>query len=233
MSAAQPPILVVDLETTSANRLNAGIVEIGAIWLHPAYGARHGLWFEMKCRPRDGVQIDAEALAVNGCDWLNDPTVASEREALERFNDWIASSLHSAHGEIAKDSVIMAGQNVGQFDWMILQLACAAAGELFAFPFRVMDLHSIAFYDALRNGIDDLAPRGMTSGEIMEFCGLPREPKPHRALCGALLEHRALWELLAADPPPGDLGALEARFFPSGLVDDRVIEAPDEPPCTA
>lgn len=212
MSAAQPPILVVDIETTSSDRFHAGIVEIGAIWLHPAYGTRHGQWFEMKCRPRPGVPIEAGALAVNGCDWLEDPTVASEREAIETFGDWIAASLNAQ--DLQPDMLMMAGMNIGVFDWIILHLAFDAAGETFPFSFRTYDLHSQAMREALSGGIDDLSRWGMPSGAIMEMLGLPEEPKPHRALCGALLEHRALWELLEATPPPVDLSELHARFFP-------------------
>lgn len=216
MHANEPPILVVDLETTTANRLKAGIVEIGAIWLHEHHGKRRGLYFESKCRPREGVQIDPEALAVNGCDWLHDPTVPSEREALELFCDWIAASLGTP--EMNPDSVIIAGQNIGQFDWIIIQLAIAAAGDVMPFPFRVYDLHSVALHEALKFEFTDLAPRGMTSGEIMQnMCGLRKEPKPHSALCGALLEHRALWSLRGMSSAPCDLSALEQRFFPGGI----------------
>lgn len=212
MSAAQPPILVVDIETTSADRERAGIVEIGAIWLHPAYGPRHGLWFEIKCRPFEGAPIDPEAIAVNGFDWLADPTVASEREAVEKFGDWIAGSLNMP--ELRRASLIMAGQNIGAFDWPILRAAFARAEEVFPFSFRTYDLHALALQEALKGGMDDVACDGLKSRLITEMLGLPEEPKPHRALCGALLEHRALWELLDATPPPCDLGELEARFFP-------------------
>lgn len=212
---AQPPILVVDLETTSDNRLAAGIVEIGAIWLHPAYGAREGMWFEMKCRPREDSEVDPAAISVNGCDWLEDPTVAPESEAVERFVEWIARSLHMA--ELSPGSLIMAGMNVGVFDWIILRGAWTAArspASPFPFSFRTLDLHAVALIEALRNGIDDIPSSGMKSSSILDMCGLPAEPKPHRALCGALLEHRALWELLTDEPPPAALGELESRFFP-------------------
>lgn len=213
MSAAHPPILVVDIETTSANRFHAGIVEIGAIWLHPAYGRSRGMCFEMKCRPRPDAEIDPDAIAVNGCDWLLDPTVASESEAIERFADWIADSLHME--ALKENALIMAGMNVGVFDWLILKIAFHLANIVFPFSFRTIDLHSIAMREAMAAGIDDIGGDGMSAGAIFEMLALPAEPKPHRALCGALLEHRALWDLLGPEPPPVHLGELEDRFFTS------------------
>lgn len=209
-----PPILVVDIETTSAHRGNAGIVEIGAIWLQPRDPLRP-FWFEMKCRPhKDCEPHEDGAFAVNGCDWHNDPTVASEHEAIIAFADWIALFEPDT-------KVIMAGHNVGQFDLVNLQAAFARqrgaynVGLHWPFGIAVLDVHSLAcqqafLHDApIRNG-------GMKSGDIQSMLGLPIEPKPHRALCGALLEHRALWELIWMGEDavlPVALGELEQRFL--------------------
>lgn len=210
MNPAEPPILVVDIETTSPDRLRAGIVEIGAIWLHSGYGARYGLHFEIKCRPYPGAPVEDGALQVNGCDWLEDPTVASEREAIERFHDWIAGSL--GVDELQPDSVIMAGMNIGVFDWLILGAASERAEDTFPFSYRTVDLHGLAMIEAYRLGPESIGSKGLTSGQIQELLSLPKEPKPHRALCGALLEHRAISEILGLTPPT-ELGTLDARFF--------------------
>lgn len=208
-----PPILVVDVETTTSDRLNAGLVEIGAIWLHPAYGRARGVSFEMKCRPRVGAAIEQGALQVNGCDWLEDETKPHESRACAAFADWIADSLHLE--ELRPDSVIMAGMNVGVFDWLILQRAFAAAGLVFPFSFRTYDLHALALQEAISRGVDDISSAGLKSADIQRFLKLPIEPRPHRALCGALIEHDAFWHLLNNAPPPcRELGEINARFFP-------------------
>jgi DNA polymerase III epsilon subunit-like protein len=212
MIPAKPPILVVDIETTSASRRTAGIVEIGAIWLHSEFGVHHGQHFEVKCRPYRGAPICAEAIAVNGCDWLEDPTVASETEAMDLFFDWIASSLKVP--ELRNDDVIMAGMNVGVFDWLILEAAADRSENTFPFSFRTVDLHALAMQEAYRVSLEGITGAGLKSKEILELLGLPAEPKPHRALCGALLEHRAISELLGLTPSE-NLGTLESRFFPA------------------
>jgi DNA polymerase III epsilon subunit-like protein len=198
-------IVVVDIETLSARRVTAGIVEIGAIFLT---GLRAGQWFERKCRPPQWMQRTyavemVGALEVNGCDWYNDMKVASEEEAAEDFAGWLGND----------GTLVMAGQNVGQFDYTNLEELFKHARLSWPFSIRVLDLQSLAFAEALKQGAE-VPAQGMTSGRICDFLGLMREPKPHRALCGALLEHRALHELLDLGPVPECLGELEARFFP-------------------
>ena len=206
---AYPPILVVDMETTSDHRTNAGIVEIGALWLEPTHRGNAPLAFEMKCRPHpDAADVQFRAMEVNGCDWLDDPTVASEAEAIRAFADWLRLS--------GQTNIVMAGQNVGQFDFTNLEAAFGREGLAFPFSIRVVDVQTLAFANAPVHYDEPTPAGGMKSSTIQAMLGLPEEPKPHRALCGALLEAHALNELLyMRGPAPIEYGEIELRFFPA------------------
>lgn len=211
-----PPTLVVDIEATSAHRCNAGIVEIGALWLEPS-GDRLEC-FEMKCRPHAGCEPHHEkAFEVNGCDWHEDPTVASESEAIEAFAQWIETTRPKFSEWPPQEfggRIVMAGQNVGQYDLTNLEAAFDRAGIANPFSIRVVDVQTLAFANAPLHGKAALKAGGMTSSDIQQMLGLPKEPKPHRALCGALLEAHALYELLYMNKPaPLCWGILEQRFF--------------------
>ena len=78
-----PPILVIDLETTSSKPLRAGIVEIGACFLDGVHE------FEMRCRPGDHCHVENEALLVSGCDWLDDTSLPAESVAVTQLFEWI------------------------------------------------------------------------------------------------------------------------------------------------
>lgn len=227
-----PPILVVDIEATSAHRFNAGIVEIGALWLEPdALTILEHLSFEMKCRPHQGCELHQEkALEANGCNWLDDPTVAPESEAIEAFAEWVVDSRPSSawpaqqHG----GALVMAGFNVGQYDFTNLQSAFERAGLVFPFAHRVIDVQTLAFANAAIRGHSLLKAGGMTSGDVQTMLGLPQEPKPHRALCGALLEGHALYELLyMSKKAPLQWGSLERRFFPEIGNESLLVRRPD------
>jgi hypothetical protein len=213
-----PPVLVVDIETTSAHRYNAGIVEIGALWLEPVNSALESLSFETKLRPHLGCEPhQARALEINGCDWINDPTVAPEAEAIEAFAEWIKHTTPVSQWPEQKHGgwIVMAGMNVGQFDFTNLESAFHRAGLVFPFAHRVVDVQTLAFANAAIHGQSLLKAGGMTSSDVQTMLGLPIEPEPHRALCGALLEGHALYELLyMTGKAPVEWGMLERRFFP-------------------
>lgn len=109
----------------------------------------------------------------------------------------------------------MAGQNVGQYDLTNIEAGFERAGIKNPFSIRVVDVQTLAFANAAVHDKSMLKAGGMTSSDIQTMLGLPIEPKPHRALCGALLEAHALYELLyMSKPAPLCWGELELRFFP-------------------
>lgn len=181
-----PLILVVDIETTDLSPLMGSIIEIGAHWLT---GPREGQEFEAKCRTWVGAQIDATAMEINGADWLGDPTVASESEALEDFLIWVGD-----------DFPILAGMNP-RFDLDFLRAAFARRWSGYeqkprlGFPHRTLDMHSLAIAWAMAAD-HEIPAGGLHTDHILSMLGLPEEPKPHRALRGARCEAEAFRVLL-------------------------------------
>lgn len=189
-----PAILVTDVETTSLNPLLGGLVGIGAEWLT---GPRAGQEFEIRCRPRFTAEIEPKAIEVNGCDWLQDMTVAPEGEAVDSFLDWVGEG-----------PVLMAGNNP-RFDWEYLRaghdrswfsVSMPSLKPDFPFPHRQVDMHSLAIAHAIRHGLE-FTSKGIYTDAILEMLGLPPEPKPHLAIAGARATAAALRILLGLPTP--------------------------------
>jgi DNA polymerase III epsilon subunit-like protein len=184
---ASPSILVVEAETTGPSAHLHGLVEIGAVWLS---GPREGEEFQVQCFPRPEALIDVEAIAINGCDWLESSDVLSEADAVQSFLDWVNAP-----------TVLMAGMNP-YFDRLFLLKAFdhawhgrEASKPKFPFPHRTLDMHSLAISYAIAQGYK-IPDKGLYTDTILEMLGLPPEPKPHRAINGARAEAEALRILL-------------------------------------
>lgn len=174
-------IIVVDVETTGLNPDTHGIISIGAV----VYDDPTKTFYE-ECRVRDDVTVDPKALAINGFTEmeLRDENKFSEARMVKHFADWWKSVD-------AQDNII-AGHNV-HFDWGFLNTAFVRHNIALLINKRLFDLHSLCLADLLRRG--KLA-REIHSDFIMEYVGLPTEPKPHNALNGALWETEAFSRLL-------------------------------------
>jgi DNA polymerase III epsilon subunit-like protein len=180
-----PPILVVDVETTSADPSTGGLVEIGAHWLT---GPRAGEEFENRCVPRMEAMVDVEALEVNGCDWLESDDELTEAEAVESFLRWVGP-----------EDCLLAGMNP-YFDRWFLKSANEAArtGMKLPFPHRTLDMHTLMVTWAAAYDVD-VPARGFYTDAILGLLGLPPEPRPHRAIAGARAEAAAFRVLLGME----------------------------------
>lgn len=191
--------LVLDLETSSQNRHRCGIVEIAAAWVHHHDPLKEA--FQMKCRPRRGAEIDADAIDYNGSgSWITDTTVKTEKAAVAELAWWIHSTMpEEARGlDLTKgQGLIMVGWNIGVFDWVILQKAWPdhPLRGSFPFSFRTLDLHSMAVSDMERRGIH-VPITGLTSELVCEVYGIEPEPKPHRAINGVRFESQLYQKLM-------------------------------------
>jgi hypothetical protein len=181
--------LIVDIETTSQDRHNAGIVEIAAAWTHHADPFSEA--FQIRCRPREDCVIDPDAIAYNGCDWLRAPWAPTESEAITSFARWIyetappeVTSLDFSKGQ----GILMTGWNLAVFDWLILERSWSAfCPAVWPFSFRTLDLHAMAFADMTKRGLH-VPVTGLTSSLVCEVYNIPPEPKPHRAMGGVTFE---------------------------------------------
>lgn len=158
-------LIIVDIETTGLDRVNCGIVSIGAV----DYNSEHKFYIE--CRPNQSDIIEQKALEINGFtyDQIFDPTKPSTTQAYKSFEEW-ALSIY--------DQPILGGENIGQFDALFL---CKASGNGFTlnwpFKHRFVDLHSIFCF---------ATGKSISLQNMAKYFGLDPEPEIHNALNGAL-----------------------------------------------
>lgn len=148
-----------------------------------------------ECRLWDGAKVEDEALAVNGFthEQIADPSKQSEGELVHTF---------IAFAEPMADTTI-AGQNV-YVDLNFLQAAARRAGHT-AWPFahRIIDIHTLCFEHMIKRGVTpplnvEKRHSALNLDAVLNYCGIPEEPKPHNALtgakCNAEVISRLLWD---------------------------------------
>jgi len=182
-------MIVVDVETTGVNPTKHGIVSLGAIDFSDTSRQFYG-----ECRIWDGAHVMDKALAINGYtrEQISDTSKKSEKELLEEFLLWMKDSPEHT----------LAGQNVF-FDAAFLEQAAFRSHIDFTGARRIIDLHSIVYFHMIRRGLNpptDKHRTNLNSDAIMEYVGLPQEPKPHIALNGAKWETEAFTRLMFEKP---------------------------------
>ena len=142
--------------------------------------------FYGECRPFDGAIVEQAALDVNGFDFHEiHKREKTEGELIAEFISWVKS--------FDDNKPNMLGQNV-DFDRDFIKDACIRAGLRTPFNYRVIDLHSIAWYYITSNG--SRPPKNLSLNRIMEMTGAGREPDPHNALTGAMCAAECISRLL-------------------------------------
>ena len=175
-------MIVLDVETTGIDEKKNSIIEIGAIdFFHPEDR------FVMACKPWEGAELNLRDLKINGNtpETLQDPSRASLEEAAKRFYEWSNN---------IKSDVIIAAQNP-DFDTRFLKYSFDLYGVPWIYGRRTVDQHAVVYSRLVEKGIEiPLKKRtsNLSGDKIMELVGLPKEPRPHKALNGALWETEAL-----------------------------------------
>ena len=177
-------MIVLDVETSGVSPHKNSLLSIGAIDFQNPSNT-----FYEECRAWDGAHIDHAALAVNGysMEQAIDPRKKLEADIVRNFFDWVSK---------ATDHTI-AGQNPF-FDTGFLTAASERGGINFPLAHRIIDLHSITYFHMIRRGATPPLRNSRTdlnSDTIMEYVGIPAEPKPHIALNGAKWEAEAFSRL--------------------------------------
>lgn len=181
-------MLVVDCEMTGLEPTQHSIVSVGAVdFEHP----ERQLYEE--CRMWDGAKVEEEALEVNGFtrEQIADPSKQSEGELVHKF---------IAFAEGMADTTI-AGQNVFT-DLYFLQAGAKRAGHTqWNFAHRIIDIHSLCWEHMIKAGKTppiDLEKRHsrLNLDAVLNYCGIPEEPKPHNALTGAKCNAEVISRLL-------------------------------------
>jgi DNA polymerase III epsilon subunit-like protein len=178
-------MIVLDIETTGIDPKRHSIVEVGAIDFD-----NPGNYFNERCSIWEGAEIDFKALAINGLtlDEIQDKTIFTQKELISAFITWVG---------LIEDKTI-AGQNV-DFDINFINESSARCGLNFSLGKRKVDQHSIVYAHFLKRNIRLPLKDGfsdLNSDFIMNYVGLPPEPKPHRAINGARYEAEALSRLI-------------------------------------
>jgi DNA polymerase III epsilon subunit-like protein len=178
-------MIVLDIETTGLDPIRHSIIEIAAIDFN-----NHQYQFNEKCQIWPGAEIDFTALEINGFskDEIEDTSLLTQEELLFKFKIW---------SDIIEDKTI-AGQNV-DFDISFLNESSKRCGLFYNFGKRKVDQHSIAYVHLLKRNIKPpLKDRisDLSGDYIMDYVGLPREPRPHRAFNGAKFTIEAMSRLI-------------------------------------
>jgi DNA polymerase III epsilon subunit-like protein len=178
-------MIVLDIETTGLDPVRHSIIEIGAIEFENPQNV-----FNEKCQIWNGAEINADALEINGFrpDELSDPQILTQTDIIERFNHWLGSIYDRT----------IAGHNV-DFDISFLNESCRRLNISFNYGKRKTDQHSLVYAHLLKRNIKPPLKDGVSdlnSDFIMDYVGIPHEPKPHRAINGARYEMEALSRLI-------------------------------------
>ena len=178
-------MIVVDVETTGVDDRIHSIVSIGAVDF-----IDHERRFYGECRMWEGAQVEPEALRVNGftMEQVMDPTKQTLEQLVGAFFAWTRESQVRT----------LAGQNTF-FDHGFLRVSAERYRMLWEFGHRIIDLHSIAWAHMLTHGVQPPVKynrTSLTNDTILQYVGLPAEPKPHNGLVGALMEAEALSRLV-------------------------------------
>lgn len=179
-------MIVVDVETTGLDCKKNSIIEIGAVdFLNPKNR------FFTDCRAKPDSEINDYALKINGHtrEDIYSFLKSSQKTAIESFDSWLRTVM---------DITIM-GENP-RFDLDFLAQAYNDAGMDSPFGHRTIDLHSIAISHILSQKSKSILIKdkrlAVNSEFIMQYVGIPNEPKPHNGLNGAIYEAEAFSRLI-------------------------------------
>ncbi|MCC6934744.1 MAG: 3'-5' exonuclease [Candidatus Yanofskybacteria bacterium] len=196
-------MIVVDVETTGTDPLLHAIVSIGAVDF-----CQPGRQFYRECRIFDGAQVQAQALAVNGftVEQVTDSAKPTLEEAIGQFIAWCREAENRTLG----------GHNTA-FDRGFLQASADRYNLAWHFGNRVLDLHSVGWTHMMTAGIEIPKKAGrsdLSCDAILQYTGLPAEPKPHNGLVGAKMEAEAFSRLVRGRPLFEEFATYPIPFHP-------------------
>jgi len=181
-------MLVVDVEASGVDYEKDSIVSVGALDLT---NPTRQLYEE--CRIWDGAHIEEGAMAVNGftIEQITDPNKQSEADLVHKFIAFAG----------AIEDRTLAGQNVS-FDRDYLKAAAKRAGHTdWPFAHRTIDTHTLCYMHMVKRGVtppfdSEKKRSALNLDQVLTYCGIPEEPKPHNALTGAKSHAEVISRLL-------------------------------------
>ena len=170
-------MIVIDIEASGVDYKKHSIVSLGAVDFSNPDNRFYG-----ECQIWEGAHIMNEALAVCGFSEaeITDKNKKTESELVREFMEW---SQHMADRTLV-------GQNVS-FDRDMLKAGCERAGLPWDLAYRTLDTHTFCWMHIVKRGmtppIDAQHRRSaLDLDAVLNYCGIPEEPKPHNALTGAM-----------------------------------------------
>ncbi len=178
-------MIIVDVELTGLDVNKDSIVSIGAIDLSDPKNQFYG-----ECRIWQGAHINKEALGVTEFseEQAKDPKKQTDEELVKSFIAWA----------LLCDEHTFAGQNP-YLDMEFIRAGAKRYHLNWTFPHRTIDQHSLCFMHIVKRGMTPPVYKKRTdldSDKIMEYVGIPAEPRPHNALNGAKFAAEAISRLL-------------------------------------
>ncbi len=184
-------MIVVDVEGTGVDCRKHSLVSVGAVSLHDP-----SLRFYEECQIWEGAQVSEGALTVNGFTEaeITDKNKQTEKALILSFLHW---SQHFTDRTLA-------GQNVS-YDRDMLKAAAERAGLSCDLAYRTIDTHTLCWMHMVKAGIAppvdvECHRSALNLDAILQYCGIPEEPKPHNALTGALCHGEVISRLLYNRP---------------------------------
>ncbi len=178
-------MIVIDVETTGLDPKKNSIVSIGAIdFSNPQYQ------FYQECKIWDGAEIADEALAINGFtrEQITNPNKKTLEQTMRDLIKWMSPI----------EDQTLAGENPS-FDRDFLINSFLRYNLNQRLGHRTIDLHSLAYSHHLKRKVQIPLKKSRTdlnTDKILNYVGLPSEPKPHHALTGAKMEAEAFSRLI-------------------------------------
>lgn len=179
-------MIILDIETSGLDHTKHGILSIGAIDTK-APSKR----FYEEARLNLDEEYDSEAGKINGIDeeTARSKQRQSRAQLLRNFSDWLET----------RQQRVIGGLHVQAFDVPFINYKAQQSRIPLRLKKRSIDLHTLAFAKMLALGKVVPLTEGwsvMDTDFIHPFCGLPKEPKPHNGLYGALWEAESITRLI-------------------------------------
>lgn len=165
MELLDRPLAITDIETTGLDPIGHEIIEIGLVLVKQSDLSILDQW-SVKIKPEHLETATPEALEVNGY---------IEENWKEAYKLSMAMKFYQKKTKEA----IFVSHNV-TFDWSFIYEAFAKCDLTSLMDYHRLDLFSIAW---------GIAPKGLEKYNLVGLCDhfkIPQEPKPHKAINGAL-----------------------------------------------
>ena len=185
-------MIVVDIEATGNDPSIHSLVSIGAVDLKNPSRRFYGeckIWSGALVWEGDGKYYKP-ALEVNGftLEQITDPKKLSLKQLLKRFFKWLEKC----------ENITLIAQNPF-FDTAFLKDSAKRTSLKYPFGDRTVDLHAVAYTVLLQKRFNPPIKdqkSDLNTTQILNFVGLPKEPTPHNALTGAIMESEAFTRLV-------------------------------------